>query len=95
MSVGRINGDAMSQELSALKAAIEMAEVVLSQAEEHMAMAQAIEDRGAGHTKCVVDPHPLEFGDLYTNASPVEIVSTSNFSTSLDNAGLLNIPSAE
>mgnify|MGYP001178380162 CR=1 FL=1 len=95
MSIEGTNGDAMSQELSALKAAIERAEVVLSQAKEHMAMARAFEERGIGPMECDGDLRMLEFGDLYTNVSPIEIVNTSSFSTSLANAGLLNISSAE
>ena len=83
MSISRMNADAGDQELSALKAAIETAEAALSQAKDHMAIAQSAE------------LHSLEFGDLYTNVSPVNIVATSNFSTSLDNVGLFNTPSVE
>ena len=83
MSINRINEDVGDQELSALKAAIETAESVLSQAQDHRDMAQSVE------------LHSLEFGDLYTNVSPVNIVATSNFSTSLDNVGLFNTPSVE
>jgi hypothetical protein len=95
VSVEGINEDAGGQELSALKAAIEMAEVVLSQAKEHMEITRAFEDRGIGPMECDGDLRMLEFSDLYTNVSPVEIVSTSNFATSLANTGLLSIPSVE
>jgi len=95
VSIDGTNGDAMSQDLSALKAAIEVAEAVLSQAKEHVAISQVFEERGIGSMGCGGDLRMLEFGDLYTDVSPVEIVTTSNFSTSLVNTGLLKIPPLE
>ena len=95
MSIDGANEDARGQELSALKAAIEMAEAVLSQAKEHVAMAQAFEKKGIEPMECDGDLRMLEFGDLYTDVSPVEIVTTPSFSTSLANTGLLKIPPVE
>ena len=86
-----INEDDFNRELDALKAAVSMAEIVLSQAKEHMGIVRSFEDREIGPMKYDDVLCTFEIGDLSTNVNPAGIAATSSLSTSLADTGLLKI----